>query len=115
LSVAGQVGQDAVAELPPGLVEAPEGEPPDHAVDAEAPLLLERAYGELDLVVEHRPCVVVRPGPANGPDSSVAQKTDPLQQTDDLGDCGAGVPEPDDRVQAVSLVARISTGDPQAM
>ena len=47
--VAGQVGQDPVAEPPAGLVEATEGQRADDAVDGEAALLLEGAYGELDV------------------------------------------------------------------
>ncbi len=49
----GQVGQDAVAELPAGLVETTEGQRADDAVDGEAALLLEGAYGELDVAVVH--------------------------------------------------------------
>ena len=52
--VAGQVGQDPVAEPPAGLVEATEGQRADDAVDGQAALLLEGAYGELDALVVHR-------------------------------------------------------------
>ena len=40
-----QVGQDPVTELPPSLVETSEGERADDAVDRQAALLLEGAYG----------------------------------------------------------------------
>ena len=84
------MGQDPVAEAPAGLVEAAEGQRPDDAVDGEPALLLEGADGELDAIVEERPegrLTLER---------SVAQKTDPLEQTGDLGDCGTRVAVPDD-------------------
>ena len=88
--VAGEVGQDPVAEAPARLVEATEGQRTHDAVDGQPALLLEGAYGELDALVVHR---------LRGADpglfrdvSSIAQKIDPLEQTDDLGDGGTRVP-----------------------
>ncbi len=89
--------QDAVAESPPRLVQAPEGQRTDDAVDGEAALLLEGAHGELDTVVEEgaeRRLTLER---------GVAQKTDPLEQTGDLGDGGTGVPVSDDRLHGTRL------------
>ena len=85
-----EVGEDAVAEPPARLVEATERQRPDDAVDGEPALLLEGAHGKLYAVVEEG---------AQGwltLERSIAQKTDPLEQTGDLGDCGTGVPVPDD-------------------
>ena len=111
--VAGEVGQDPVAEPPAGLVEAAEGQRTDDAVDGQAALLLEGAYGELDALV------VRRLGGADagllGDISSVAQKIDPLEQTDDLGDGGTGVPEPEDRVHAGDCNPPAAASRPQAM
>ena len=50
--VPGDVRQHPVAQLPPGLLEAPEGLRPHDAVDGDATLLLERANGPVELVVE---------------------------------------------------------------
>ncbi len=76
------MGEDAVAEAPARLVEAAEGQRPHDAVDGQPALLLEGAHRQLDPVVEERPerrLTLER---------SIAQKTDPLEQTGDLGDCG---------------------------
>ena len=106
------MGQDAVTEAPAGLVETTEGQRADDAVDGQAALLLEGADGELDAVVVRR---------LGGTDAglvrdigSVAQKIDPLQQTDDLGDRGTGVTVPEDRVHAAT-VARWQNMPAQAM
>ena len=94
--VAGEVGQDPVAEPPARLVEAPERQRTDDAVDGQAALLLEGAYGELDAPVVlrgHLELVEVT-------GCAVVQQTDPLEQTGDLGDGGTRVPEPEDHVHA---------------
>jgi hypothetical protein len=78
------VGQDAVAELPPRFFEAAERQRTDDAVDGQAALLLELAHGELDALVVRRFAGRDRSRTAWG--SSVTQNTDPLEQTDDLGD-----------------------------
>jgi hypothetical protein len=73
--------QDPVAEAPAGLVEAAEGQGTDDAVDGETAFLLEGAHGELDPIVEARVA-------GGGVLSRIAQKTDPMEKTGDLGDCG---------------------------
>ena len=104
---AGQVGEDPVAELPAGLVETTEGQRADDAVDGEAALLLEGAYGELDGAVVHAL------GIGDGV-TTVVEKADPVEQTGDLGDGGTRVPVPENRVQAVPLVGS-PHAEPQAM
>ena len=94
--VAGEVGQDPVAEPPARFVEAPEGQRADDAVDGQAALLLEGAYGELDASVELR----ASPSWSEITGCAVVQQIDPLEQTGDLGDGGTRVPEPEDRVHA---------------
>ena len=91
------MGEDPVTELPAGLVEPTEGQRADDAVDGEAALLLEGAYGELDVAVVHTLGIGDRV-------TTVVEKADPIEQTGDLGDGGTRVPVPENRVQAVPLV-----------
>jgi len=92
------VGEDPVAEPPASLVEAPEGQRSDDPVHGEPALLLEGAHRELDVVVVRRPA---RSRGVLG--RSIAQKTDPREQTGDLGDGGTRVPEAEDCVHAATV------------
>ena len=86
-----------VTEPPAGLVETTEGQRSDDAVDGQTALLLEGAYGELDVAVVHALWI-------EGGFTTVVEKADPVEQTGDLCDGGTRVPVPENRIQSVPLV-----------